>query len=598
MGSTRNRRRACFTGVPPATEAARQIRYKHHAYSQIAATDTLEADGSIVSAGVPRDIAAAWVEQLASANGRAAVLALAARRGLAVGVLAGLYATRLDVSVEVARPDFLFFCFKNVHLPLFAPVIAALRARRPDATIAFSAPVYDPTAREGLTLEERDAFAVATGAAWVGDAVRARPGVTVIADCVADRLRGHRRIVNLGHGLISKGQYYGDYPLIGRENLSHEICVPGPWHASQLRPHLYIPIHVTGMSKLDGLFRSFDEAAFRTANGFAPDERLLLWCPTFNPELTGLTVIGADIRRLISLGTVVIKMHGTTDPALSSALRTQLAGESRVRFVDCAADATPYMRCASLMITDVSSVMFEFAALDRPIVLVDNPRQASYPNYRPDDIEYRMRNVGPRVTDIDELVAAVRDELAQPDRFSPARRAMLQARRVGPTGRLEFQPVGSAPTIRDAVRTAAAQVWEASLQAPPRTGDGWRDDVDAIQKADGGQPAERDDILRQLQAVALEAEATVTRARALPKASPAKLQTLATEVHASLEKLLAIGESTRATHTLVTHLRHEIDSIVAADLHAMSRVQAAAYAATALRARELADQLDVAVTEG
>lgn len=426
---------ACFSGVPQASEAARQARYKHHAYAQIAATDTLEADGSIVSAGVPHDIADAWVRHLADASERTAVLKVAAQRGLVVGVLAGAYATRLDRPPEVARPDFLFYCFKNVHLPLFAPVMAAVRALRPDATIAFSAPMYDPTARQGLTLEERDAFAAKTGAAWVADGINARPGVTVIADCIADRLRGHRRIVNLGHGLISKGQYYGDYPLIGRENLSHEICVPGPWHAEQLRPHLYIPIHVTGMSKLDGLFMPFDEAAFREADGFAPDERVLLWCPTFNPELTGLTVIGADIRRLTPLGTVVIKMHGTTDPALASALRTQLAGDSRVRFVDCAADATPYMRCASLMITDVSSVMFEFAALDRPVVLVDNPRQASYVNYRPDDVEYRMRNVGPRVTDVDELVAAVRDELAQPDRFSPARRAMTRAMFAATDGR-------------------------------------------------------------------------------------------------------------------------------------------------------------------
>jgi len=355
------------------------------------------------------------------------VLARAAQRGLAVGVLAGVYATRLDQPAEIARPDFLFYCFKNVHLPLFAPVIARLRAQRPDAAIAFSSPPQNVAAREGLSLEERDAFAAATGATWVADAVKARPGVTVIADCVADRLRGHRRIVNLGHGLISKGQYYGGGPLIGRENLAHEICVPGPWHAEQLRPHLYIPIHVTGMSKLDGLFAPFDEAAFRDAHGFAQDERILLWCPTFNPELTGLTVIGSEIRRLTALGTVVIKMHGTTDPALATTLRTELAGVPWIRIIDQAADATPYMRCASLMITDVSSVMFEFAALDRPLVLVDNPRQASYVNYRPDDIEYRRRDIGPRVTTADELVAAVRDELAQPNRFSAARRAVTAA---------------------------------------------------------------------------------------------------------------------------------------------------------------------------
>jgi ADP-heptose:LPS heptosyltransferase len=170
---------------------------------------------------------------------------------------------------------------------------------------------------------------------------------------------------------------------------------------------------------------------------------------------------------------------------------------------------------------------------------------------------------------------------------------VMQARRVGSTGRLEFQPMGSAPTIRDVVRLAAADVWEASLQAPRRVGHGWREDIDATDSADGGAAAERDEIARQFEVVAREADATVARARALPKASPAKLQTLAAEVHASLEKLLAIGESTRATHTLVTHLRHEIDSIAAADLTAMARAQAAAYSATASRARALAGKLAV-----
>ena len=420
----RQRRSACFTDAPARSEPALQTLYKHHAYDQITATDTLEADGSIVSAGVPREIAQAWVQQLTNAAGRAAVLKLAAQRGVAVGVLPGIYATRIDRASEIARPDFLFYAFKNVHLPLFAPVIAAVRAMRPDATIAFAGPAYDPVARHGLTLAERDAFAAETGAIWITDGINARPGVTIVADAVADRLRGHRRIVNLGHGLISKGQYYGPYPMIGRENLAHEICVPGPWHAAQLRPHLYIPIHVTGMSKLDGLFAPFDDASFRAAHGFAPDERLLLWCPTFNPELSGLTVIGADIRRLTAFGTVVIKMHGTTDPALASSIREALAGDPRIRFVDPSADATPYMRAASLMITDVSSVMFEFAALDRPLVLVDNPRQSSYVNFRPDDVEYRMRHVGPRVTTADELVEAVRESLADPQQYGEARRAV------------------------------------------------------------------------------------------------------------------------------------------------------------------------------
>jgi ADP-heptose:LPS heptosyltransferase len=178
---------------------------------------------------------------------------------------------------------------------------------------------------------------------------------------------------------------------------------------------------------------------------------------------------------------------------------------------------------------------------------------------------------------------------------------VLQAARVGPTGRLEFRPIGSAPTLKDVVRTAAATVWERSLQAPRRAGDGWDDEVDtadsaSLVTADGADLVDRDYVVRQLEIVAQEADATVARARALPKAAPAKLQQLANEMQASLEKLLAIGESTRATHAIVTHLRHEIDSIAAADLAAMARAQAAAYSATAARARAVAEKLGVLAT--
>lgn len=418
--SMSQRRSACMPDAM-GDDASLQRVCKHHAFDQIARADVVEADGSIVSASVPRELAEAWAQQLSNAQGRVNVARRVRQRGGHVGVLAGLYAPALDAE-SLARPDFLFYCFKNVHLALFAPVIAAVRRAQPDATIAFSAPPSRPDLRQGLTSAERDAFARDTGSQWVADAAASRPGVTVVADCVADRLPGHERVVNLGHGLISKGQYYGSTSMIGRENLAHEICVPGPWHAEQLRSHVYVPVHVTGMSKLDALFAPFDEAAFRHANGLARDERVLLWCPTFNPELSSLPVIGAEIRRLAQFGTVLIKMHGSTDPESVDALRTALADERHVRVLDVAVDATPYMRCASLMITDVSSVMFEFAALDRPLVLVDNPLQSSYVNYCANDVEYAMRDVGVRVSSVEHLVEAVREELAEPSRLSAVRR--------------------------------------------------------------------------------------------------------------------------------------------------------------------------------
>ena len=87
------RRSACFTQAPALAEQTLQRLYKHQAYDQMATADTLHADGSIVSKGVSRDIAAAWIAKLDDPAGRAAVAKLAARRGMHVGVLPGLYGT-------------------------------------------------------------------------------------------------------------------------------------------------------------------------------------------------------------------------------------------------------------------------------------------------------------------------------------------------------------------------------------------------------------------------------------------------------------------------------------------------------------------------
>jgi hypothetical protein len=157
------------------------------------------------------------------------------------------------------------------------------------------------------------------------------------------------------------------------------------------------------------------------------------------------------------------------------------------------------------------------------------------------------------------------------------------------TGRIVFVPVG-APTMKDRVRLAAAEVWERTLSAPPRAGVGWNDEV-AVSSWPMADTARLAEIQQYLREVSREADGAAAAVRALPKASPSKIPTLAAGVHATLERLLAIGESERSAHAIVTHLRHEIDSAAAADLQGMARAQAVAYSATAVRARLLADAI-------
>ena len=166
---------------------------------------------------------------------------------------------------------------------------------------------------------------------------------------------------------------------------------------------------------------------------------------------------------------------------------------------------------------------------------------------------------------------------------------VMQSRRSAQSGRIEFVPVASPLTVKDRVRIEAATVWERTLGAPARVGDTWP--AAAVPMATPADHAPLPALQAHLHAVVTEAESAAAAVRALPKAAPAKVSTLAAGVHASLERLLALGESERAAHAIVTHLRHEIDSVNASDLAGMARAQAVAYGATAMRAKLLAEQL-------
>ncbi len=314
----------------------------------------------------------------------------------------------------------LFYFFKNVHIPLFLPIINELHTQYPEHSLYFSAPPYNPNIREGLTPEERASVNTLPGT-WISSPQIEICDIAVMADCVADRLNNQIKIVNIGHGLISKGQYYCDSPLIGRENLADLMCVPGPWHKQELEKYVHIPIEVTGMSKLDTLFTPIDKNTFCKEKSIDPNKPILLWAPTFNFELSSIPVLWTQVRHLLSLGQLLIKTHGSTDIFFVNQLKSLAKQYNDIHYIEDL-DSTPYMKIADLMITDVSSVMFEFAALDKPIVLVNNPHMKEYKNYRPHDVEYTKRNIGPIIDSVENLFDVIKEQLENPTMYHDKRK--------------------------------------------------------------------------------------------------------------------------------------------------------------------------------
>jgi hypothetical protein len=84
------------------------------------------------------------------------------------------------------------------------------------------------------------------------------------------------------------------------------------------------------------------------------------------------------------------------------------------------ADSSPYLSAADAMVTDHSSVGFEYLTLNRPLIVFDAPDLARAARINPEKIAL-LRSAATVVRTPLELVATVRSELAQPGRLSAAR---------------------------------------------------------------------------------------------------------------------------------------------------------------------------------
>lgn len=187
-----------------------------------------------------------------------------------------------------------------------------------------------------------------------------------------------------------------------------------------------------GYPKVDCLVDgSLDRHGIERELGLDPRAPTVLYAPTWSPY-SSLNAIGEPlIKALVRLGVnVVVKLH---DRSFDRNLRAsggidwrraldRLARDYPVRVAE-RSDASPYMFAADLLVTDHSSVGFEFMLLDRPIVVADCPELIEKAHINPEKVAL-LRSAADVAPDVAGLSAAVRDALASPDRHGATRRAI------------------------------------------------------------------------------------------------------------------------------------------------------------------------------
>ena len=321
-------------------------------------------------------------------------------------------------------PRILFYVERSLHLPYLRPIQTYLD-RNGLAETAYSAPPYFPgdDILPGWGLTADIIRELQTISRFYPQPTDFDPDVTIVADACHSIIPELRQVINVGHGMICKGAFYTKHPGVRRENLSELILVPGPWHKERLEENVVIPIVTTGFIKGDQLFgpQAMGRKRFCRQNSIDPEKKIVLFAPTYNPELSSIPCVQERIAEIADENTVLlIKLHNLTDESWKDMYAGLAERYKNIHYLSDA-DYSGMMHAADLILSDVSSIFIEFILMDKPAVLVQNPRIEEFASYRPDDIEYLTRDCATVVDSADELLKAVPRELENPGRLAGVR---------------------------------------------------------------------------------------------------------------------------------------------------------------------------------
>ena len=235
-------------------------------------------------------------------------------------------------------------------------------------------------------------------------------------------------IANVRHGLIGK-QGLRRLPQRASARRFDAVCVGDPlrkahYERAGARPETFWE---TGYPQMDPLFRG-DPAPVLPLD---PRQPTVLYAPTWNLGLSSADLVGARLVDLVrgeaSAVNIVVKPHpviGDWRPTWMARWARLAAAHPNVHLVDDThADVVPYLSASDVLVSDASSVIFEYLALDRPVVLITNPRHRADPAWLPDDIVWRWRDLGHELLDVEALPAAIAAALCDPAARGDRRRA-------------------------------------------------------------------------------------------------------------------------------------------------------------------------------
>jgi hypothetical protein len=191
---------------------------------------------------------------------------------------------------------------------------------------------------------------------------------------------------------------------------------------------------LVGMPKVDSLVDgTYERDSTLHSLGLDPGRPTVLYAPTWSKH-SSLHTVGVDL--IESLGaagfTVIVKLHENSrvrrdyhSGGVEWEARLEPVLRSRGGHLAKGSNANPYLVAADVLITDHSSVGFEYMLLDRPVVRVYMPELIANANIHPDYVSL-LAEASITIREAAEVVTTVESCMSDPGRTSASRRAVAE----------------------------------------------------------------------------------------------------------------------------------------------------------------------------
>ncbi len=137
------------------------------------------------------------------------------------------------------------------------------------------------------------------------------------------------------------------------------------------KKYKYFLVKETGFLKFDYIL-NYDTENIREKFDIAKDDKkkIILYAPTFSSKMESATDLLDIIPLVIAKDELwLIKFHELMNKELVSQFKEQVNKKytDNIKFIT-GPDIVPYLHIADIMISDTSSVVYEFLALDKPVI--------------------------------------------------------------------------------------------------------------------------------------------------------------------------------------------------------------------------------------